>query len=950
MAMRHSRHGRSRAASIRRLSGDRLEQRRLLATFQFFGTGADDRFDVVDLGSSIFVSVNGGPQSTSVPDLAATRIEIFALGGADRINVESTGSATVVVDAGDSDDLVSIAYDMLPARLDVINGPLQLIGGFGDDFLVVGDATHTTSSGPVVYSVSPTSFDRFSPADATPTHTYSGFERFALVTASTEPTQTFLANGTTEFELFAGGFDDELYLSPINRQVATDIDALVTFNAGNGIDRVIVDDASETARTDWVIQTEPTIANSVAIGRPVGNFGELLAIGAETFRVLGGSGRDTFDIDDIPLAPLSFDIRGNDNDDAVHLGRATGVLSNIPTRIRFDGNAGVDRFTMQDGGNAAPGAYDFNDGIIDYPGFGSATLDTVEAVVLDAGTGASTIDIRRTLPGVSTTVRGGFGPDTLTVGGGNYQAGIRGAIVIDGQGDGDTLRIDDTQDTPGNDVFGVTSTSVAKPTLPATTYAGMEALVINGGTGNDTIDLFSVVPIMPVTVTGGSGNDAIRIGSGLDGRQALFRGGFHIDGGPGADALSVHNPGSTTDELYLVTSDEVALVDVLGLIEYKPVDYVNTESLLVNDGAGDSAFVLNSSLPGTSITVRGNDGDDDFFNSFLSSTPDLGPIDGPVLFVGGAGTDGVELLDTLPGSDTYQLNGTNLTRTGFGGLAMQSFESLSLRAQSGDNFINVVNTPAGVDVRLLGGAGADTFDIQSTTSAGDYLRIDGEAGLDNVVVNSGGSIFGNVEFAASQDLDLLDVRANGRLRVAPGFTPLIDVRSISVAGVFDLGDGSMVARGNALVPGQNYFRTRLANGYAGGTWAGAQPAIVSGVAAATPTIDHLGYARAGDIGTTTFAGTSVAPNDLLMRRTLPGDTDLNRTVNFTDLLRFAEHYRDTSTTKFWWNGDSNYNGVVDFTDLLLFAEVYRTSLPSLVSLQDTDERERLIARVDPPTA
>jgi hypothetical protein len=58
--------------------------------------------------------------------------------------------------------------------------------------------------------------------------------------------------------------------------------------------------------------------------------------------------------------------------------------------------------------------------------------------------------------------------------------------------------------------------------------------------------------------------------------------------------------------------------------------------------------------------------------------------------------------------------------------------------------------------------------------------------------------------------------------------------------------------------------------------------------------------------------------------TLKGDTDLNGSVNFNDLLALAQNYNGTSRS--WFQGDFDYTGTVDFNDLLSLAQNYNGTL------------------------
>lgn len=77
------------------------------------------------------------------------------------------------------------------------------------------------------------------------------------------------------------------------------------------------------------------------------------------------------------------------------------------------------------------------------------------------------------------------------------------------------------------------------------------------------------------------------------------------------------------------------------------------------------------------------------------------------------------------------------------------------------------------------------------------------------------------------------------------------------------------------------------------------------------------------VGQTTFGSIAVDETAVLALLTLKGDTNLDRTVDFTDLLNLARAFNSAGT---WLDGDSDGNGVVDFTDLLAVAKNFNAAL------------------------
>lgn len=116
----------------------------------------------------------------------------------------------------------------------------------------------------------------------------------------------------------------------------------------------------------------------------------------------------------------------------------------------------------------------------------------------------------------------------------------------------------------------------------------------------------------------------------------------------------------------------------------------------------------------------------------------------------------------------------------------------------------------------------------------------------------------------------------------------------------------------------------LQAGYNNGSWNGTptnSTGVITSVAAAG-NANHttaIGYADSGD-------GTNLnpTPDTIELKYTLTGDTNLDGSVNFADLLALAQNYGDTG--KSWDQGDLNYDRSVNFGDLLMLAQRYNENL------------------------
>ena len=80
---------------------------------------------------------------------------------------------------------------------------------------------------------------------------------------------------------------------------------------------------------------------------------------------------------------------------------------------------------------------------------------------------------------------------------------------------------------------------------------------------------------------------------------------------------------------------------------------------------------------------------------------------------------------------------------------------------------------------------------------------------------------------------------------------------------------------------------------------------------------------ASNMGKTTMRTQSLDSESILVVQALAGDTNLDGSVNFTDLLQLDKHYGTADSN--WTDGDFNYDGTVDVTDLLNLLKNYNMS-------------------------
>ena len=245
------------------------------------------------------------------------------------------------------------------------------------------------------------------------------------------------------------------------------------------------------------------------------------------------------------------------------------------------------------------------------------------------------------------------------------------------------------------------------------------------------------------------------------------------------------------------------------------------------------------------------------------------------------------------------------------------------------------------------------------------LTLDAPAGAaSNVSVTQGNHSIGvaitvakdvNFRIAASSSLTVSSqVAADGRgiTKLGAGTLNMLNVRASALA----LNEGSVVVTANGGGSGVSRVGTLGLNG---GTINLTNNTLVVDYLPtdATPfaalkaaVIDPAGAIRSSLVipgGTTALAiveastvnlatvglpaGVAADATSVIIRYTLKGDADIDKTVAFSDLVRLAQNYNLASGAE-WNQGDFNYDGAVGFSDLVSLAQNYNQTV-SLEALE-----------------
>jgi hypothetical protein len=500
--------------------------------------------------------------------------------------------------------------------------------------------------------------------------------------------------------------------------------------------------------------------SQVFLGDPSPQGGLLAALNG-VVTVNGGGGPVLLDVD------YSGDV-------GLHHGRLTGgTLSGVaPTAIVL--GTGIQTLTIH---TSASQGSDFT--VVDTP--------ALATTFLDGGTGDDTDFVLATTG--SLIVKPGAGNNTVNVGNAaNNLDEIDSAVSVDGSGGFTALVLHDestqditNQESAGVDIFtltnqvsfAVTASTVMRqnathsetrldPSLllkgqknvPSVRnisifeyigYQNLGALTINGGQSGSNLtallvpipggghrgNVFNIQGTAPGTVTtinAGSQSDTVNVGSPGNLLDPI-QGALAINGQNGSNTLNVNDQSAADFHYYQVSATQVSRLNAQAQADMAPITYAGIQTLTVSAGSAGDYFDATSTRAGTSTSLNGGAGVDEFVVSGNSTLDDLkGPL---TLHPNGGSYNSVELSDFLnPLGHTYNFAGTSLQRSG---IALISWDPMAVGFYASD----VATTVSHINVQSVAAGYAQTFALATN----DILTVGSNApGLGGNL----GSILGSV--------------------------------------------------------------------------------------------------------------------------------------------------------------------------------------------------------------
>lgn len=476
-----------------------------------------------------------------------------------------------------------------------------------------------------------------------------------------------------------------------------------------------------------------------------GSGGDTIYGEGEDDTLLGGDGQATIG-STIVVVPLAL---GSDGADTFYWKTGDG-------NDTIDGQLGSDTLNVDATAGASTGTLTSSR----LSGLGMTTGITysgLETVNINLSAAADTFNVNSTNSTTTTTINAGNGADTVNVGsnapstGGNIN-GIAGKLVIQGGGDSDILKLDDTSDTAAN-TGTLTATQITGLGMGSDgiTYAGLETLNVNLGSGGDTFNVQSTASGTVNTVNTGAGDDQVTAAV-----AGIATGPFNINTEGDDDVIVVNLANPSVDLTININGGPPSASDAVIVNGTAGSDSITVDGLTVTSGLTKIPLTAVETL---TANLLGNA--DSFIVTSTSIPTFLNGGDGADTYtVNATGLGGPLTLDGQGNADIYNLNlGSLAAAVSVADSGASGSDALNVNGIAGANNIVLDYATMTRDTELVNYTGIESLQIDTHAGA-DIFTI-----LDNGAVTTINSDSGDDEFtigpAANEDGEVIDANGNG---------------------------------------------------------------------------------------------------------------------------------------------------------------------------------------------
>ncbi len=875
--------------------------------------------DVYELTQSAF-TVASGSATPIVFNYNGNVDNIDVLGSdlAHTFNVESTFSTNnITIGGGAAGD----AFNIAPATddLNIIDAPVTIQGNGGTDSLTLSDTLNATNA---VWSIGSASISRT--GDNFASMGYDNTVESVNIDAGTLDDTFNVASllVTTALNLDGRAGNDTFNLASTSNMDA--VGGEITVIGGAGTDSLNYNDSLNANVTTYGLggigsqRITRTGAGTVAVSTQV-----------ESVLVTTGSANNIINVDAwSPFFVNGMTLNAGVGNDTIFVGNGD-FDSNVLSPVNVNPGAGIDSLVFNDStDNDVGDTYTVTSGSITDGGSAAGVLmvyngNNTEQLRIELPGGAEVVNVESTSNLTSVTINGAAGNDTVNLGAGNVETLGSGPLLFDGGADNDQLNLLDTAaGTPNTWTYSAFSPTVGQIAIDADEiirYTNISQVVQFSGVLAERYNIDALIAGTGVTINAGAGNDTLDYGgtaNNVDLIDSLLRFGGDAD----SDLILFDDSASPAGRTYTVESI------FLGSSVTPNLLYATTETISVNGGVGNDTLFIEGTIAGTTYDVAAGGGTDRFDVGDISNDIDV-EILASITLGGGAGDDTINYNDTgdTADPDSYTLDSSDLfSKSSLPvGVVVDGnlIETTTLNANNGSNIITVNTAPSNLTINANGGDD-DIRVADGGTSAAPVIVTSG-AGNDTIDSDSDSDATeAFVRFAGTDEVARLRVGVGSTIQNGPGNSTLIVSSTISIGGALDIAGGFFIGRVGLGIPG--FYNLVLTNGRNGGTWDGNFQSFSSSAATASGRSDGLGIRLATDpnlpgANIVTFGGQAVNPGDTCIAFVQNGDTELDRDVDFDDLLRVAQNF-NLPGPRAWTQGNFDYDNDVDFDDLLATAQ------------------------------
>jgi hypothetical protein len=794
-------------------------------------------------------SISGTWSPAVITYIGASTLSIHGGFGGDTINVQSTSATTNLILSGGNTVNVGNA-----GSVQGILGALNIENPPSFNTIVVDDSADTTARTVTLSTLGTNGSDSEGNADPwgqiiglAPAHiNYEYGDTSSLTVNGGTGSNTFNVQATGVFTTLNAGSANDTVNVGNSANSLDNIQGTLTVNGQAGTNTLNVNDQGSSAGNSYTVTSSFVQRTAATFTAPV------FYSGLATLVLNGSSGGSAYNLEST-AAGTAITVNGGAGNDAFLVSPSAQNFGTIAGPLSVNGGGGTNPLSIHDQSDAAADTYTIAVGSIQRTGSAGVTYSGITSVAVYGGSGGDTFNINSTAAGTPLFIIAGAGNDTFNLAAlSGSLDNIQGTVFLNGGGGTNAVNVDD-QNKSLTQTYAITATTVNRGGLFAgLTYASIQDLFVNGGTGADIYNILSTSAA--TTVNGGAASDTFNVGSG--GVLDAILGPLTVNGAGGTnnvlnidDHLNGAGQSFNLANNVLTRSGGVSITYVIPTIKTVKITAGTNNDLFIVTVAPTTTTVLD--LGGGNNTLIGPNAT----NTWTITSANHGTLGTKVTFsnaqnlIGGTGNDTFK-FSGAGASIAGNLNGGGGTADKLdysldGGLAISVNLATGVASRIGGTFSNIkslVGSTAATDTLI----GANITNLWSITGLNigkvntfSYNAIEnlvGGTGLDTFKFSFAGketSIVGGGAPAGQGDwLDYSSLVAPNFVTVdlATGTTAINGVANASVSGIQNVIGGA----GNDILTGDSQGNILIEHGGAGTINGGTgRSLLIRGIGAAT---------------------------------------------------------------------------------------------------------------------